>query len=167
MYSTAISAYRSASTCDFFLGRHITHLARDKDIFTLDETIVNSFLDTLADFNLVSIVACAIEMPIPKLYGFVDSRSTQVFVKLPGSHTDLGQFLAGGIESDRWRYGHGEDMSYGWCEQVLKLYVVKIKHSPILGLYRYFCSWRITAECTCLQSLETTSHSLGQSEGKS
>lgn len=82
------------------LGQRAAYLAGDKQVLTLDDAFLNGLLQAKANLSFVAIVAGSIEVSVTDLDSLVDSLLAKVVVELPGAHTDLGEFLAGGVKGD-------------------------------------------------------------------
>ena len=85
-----------------------THLGSDVNILTLDETVLESPRKTVTALLLVTVVTGTVELPVTVLDGLVDGVGGLLGVELPGTHTDDGHLLAGGVESDVGSSDHRE-----------------------------------------------------------
>ena len=89
----------------------ITYLGGDENVLTLDETVLQGTGHTLTALRLVTVIAGTIELPVTVLDGLVDGIGSLLGVELPGSHTDDGHLLAGGVEGHvrDWHLCHRVD----------------------------------------------------------
>ena len=85
-----------------------TYLGGNENLVTLHKTVLESPLETLSALRLVTVVAGTIELPVTVLDGLVDGVGGLLGVELPGTHTDDGHLLAGGVESDVGSSDHRE-----------------------------------------------------------
>ena len=70
------------------------------NVLTLDETVLKSPCKTVSALLLVAVIASTVELPVTVLDGLVDGVGGLLGVELPGTHTDDGHLLTGGVKSN-------------------------------------------------------------------
>ena len=68
----------------------VPEFACDPHIFSLNEALIDGFLEPFTSFFLITVISSLIEAPVSSLDGLVGSLGTYVFAELPEAESDGG-----------------------------------------------------------------------------